>query len=95
MGAGSPGADREAVEPANGEQRAAGRTEEPISRLYGRSKPANLCGLRLARLQRPAPAEGLTHRSAASEDCRTRHKYARQTTGLKIRGNTFPLVRKV
>lgn len=95
MGAGSLGADREAVEPANGEQRAAGRTEEPISRLYGRSKPPDLCGLRLARLQRPAPAEGLTHRSAASEDCRTRHKYARQTTGLKIRGNTFPLVRKV
>lgn len=95
MGAGSPEADREAVEPAKGEQQAAGRTKEHISWLYSGSKPSNLWGLRLARLQHPVPAEGLRHHSAASEDCRTRHKYAQQTRGLKIRGNTFPLVGKV
>lgn len=56
---------------------------------------AKLRRLTLAGLQLLAPAHGLRHSSAASEHFRTSHKYARQTTGLKIRESTFPLLAKV
>ena len=55
----------------------------------------NLSSLKLAGLQLLAPAHGL-HRSSAANECyRTSQKYARQTTGLKIRENTFRLLAKV
>jgi len=56
---------------------------------------AHHCRLELARLQLATPASRLQCSSTASKDCRTSEKYAQQTTGLKIRENTFPLLRKV
>lgn len=49
----------------------------------------------LAGLQLLAPAHSLCHSSTASEYYRTSQKYAQQTTGLKLRENTFPLLTKV